>query len=147
MSDDLSYMTGFGNEHATEALAGALPVGRNSPQRAPYGLYAELLSGTAFTAPRGDNRRTWFYRIRPSVQALSPMREMDLGHMRTSPTEDAITATVPLRWDPIPVPEPTLTARSDSARGSRWVGASKGLQVRPWPGEPLRAMPELAHRR
>ena len=63
----LQYQSGFGNEFATEALPGALPVGRNSPQRAPYGLYAEQLSGTAFTAPRADNRRSWLYRIRPAA--------------------------------------------------------------------------------
>ncbi|MDQ6627227.1 MAG: homogentisate 1,2-dioxygenase, partial [Pseudomonadota bacterium] len=61
------YQSGFGNEFATEALEGALPVGRNSPQRCPYGLYAEQLSGTAFTAPRAENRRSWLYRIRPSA--------------------------------------------------------------------------------
>ena len=61
------YQSGFGNEFATEALEGALPKGRNSPQRCPYGLYAEQLSGTAFTAPRADNRRSWLYRIRPSA--------------------------------------------------------------------------------
>ena len=63
----LRYLTGFNNEHATEAIPGALPVGQNSPQVAPLGLYAEQLSGTAFTAPRHMNRRTWFYRIRPGV--------------------------------------------------------------------------------
>ena len=63
----LAYQSGFGNEFATEALEGALPVGRNSPQRPPYGLYAEQLSGSAFTAPRGANRRSWLYRIRPAA--------------------------------------------------------------------------------
>src|SRR3954470_9406677 len=62
-----AYLSGFGNEFATEALPGALPVGQNSPQRAPYGLYAEQLSGTAFTAPRAGNRRSWLYRIRPAA--------------------------------------------------------------------------------
>jgi homogentisate 1,2-dioxygenase len=66
----LLYQTGFGNEFATEALSGALPVGRNSPQRAPFGLYAEQFSGTAFTAPRGANRRSWLYRIRPAAVHL-----------------------------------------------------------------------------
>ena len=63
----LAYQSGFGNEFATEAIAGALPIGQNSPQRAPFGLYAEQISGSAFTAPRGANRRTWTYRIRPAV--------------------------------------------------------------------------------
>ena len=61
------YQSGFGNEFATEAVAGALPEGRNSPQRPAFGLYAEQFSGTAFTAPRDHNRRSWFYRIRPSA--------------------------------------------------------------------------------
>ena len=60
------YQPGFGNEFASEAVAGALPAGRNSPQRAPLGLYAEQVSGTAFTQPRGVNRRTWVYRIMPA---------------------------------------------------------------------------------
>ena len=66
----LAYQTGFGNEYATEAVPGALPRGRNSPQRAPFALYPELLSGTAFTAPRHENRRTWMYRRQPSADAL-----------------------------------------------------------------------------
>src|SRR5512145_754567 len=74
------YMTGFGNECATEALPGALPVGRNSPQRCPYGLYAEQLSGTAFTAPRHANRRTWTYRIRPAAVHL-PFKRIDNGRL------------------------------------------------------------------
>src|SRR5215472_2272245 len=61
------YQSGFANDFATEALPGALPIGRNSPQRAAYGLYAEQLSGTAFTAPRAHNRRSWLYRIRPAA--------------------------------------------------------------------------------
>ncbi len=63
----VQYQSGFGNEFATEAVPGALPQGQNSPQRPPLGLYAEGLSGTAFTAPRAANRRTWLYRIRPSA--------------------------------------------------------------------------------
>ena len=66
----LTYMTGFGNEHTTEAEAGALPIGRNSPQQPPLGLYAEKLSGTAFTAPKSKNARSWLFRIKPSVSHL-----------------------------------------------------------------------------
>ncbi|PTS75279.1 homogentisate 1,2-dioxygenase, partial [Sphingomonas sp. HMWF008] len=62
-----TYQTGFANHFATEAVPGALPVGRNSPQRPAFGLYAEQLSGTAFTAPRHENRRSWLYRLRPSA--------------------------------------------------------------------------------
>ncbi|HNV85290.1 MAG TPA: homogentisate 1,2-dioxygenase, partial [Arenimonas sp.] len=63
----LKYQSGFGNEFATEAVAGALPEGRNSPQKVAHGLYAEQISGTAFTAPRHQNLRSWFYRIRPAA--------------------------------------------------------------------------------
>jgi len=64
---ELSYLSGYGNEFESEALPGALPRGQFSPQQLPLGLYAEKFSYTAFTAPRAENRRTWFYRIRPSV--------------------------------------------------------------------------------
>ena len=67
---DLTYLAGFGNQFVSEAVPGTLPQGRNSPQRAPHGLYAELISGSAFTAPRAENRRTWVYRRQPSVCLL-----------------------------------------------------------------------------
>ncbi|MBA1202544.1 homogentisate 1,2-dioxygenase [Pseudomonas capeferrum] len=98
------YMSGFGNEFASEALPGALPVGQNSPQKAPYGLYAELLSGTAFTVPRSELRRTWLYRIRPS--ALHPRFE----RLARQPLAGPLGAVTPnrLRWSPQPIPqEPT----------------------------------------
>jgi homogentisate 1,2-dioxygenase len=105
-STPLAYLTGFNNELATEALPGALPVGRNSPQRCPYGLYAEQLSGTAFTALRGANRRTWMYRIRPGA-VHEPFRRIENGRM----TNDfGATAATPnqLRWSPLPIPaQPT----------------------------------------
>ena len=62
-SDETSYMSGFGNDFETEALTGALPQGRNSPQKCNYGLYGEQLSGTAFTAPGHQNERTWCYKM------------------------------------------------------------------------------------
>ena len=98
----LAYQSGFANEWATEALPGALPVGRNSPQVCPYGLYAEQISGTAFTAPRHQNRRTWFYRMRPGA-AHTPFERMDNGRLSTDYNE---TPTTPnqLRWDPMPLP-------------------------------------------
>ena len=105
-SDDrrhaLRYQSGFGNEFATEALEGALPQGQNSPQRAPYGLYAEQLSGTAFTAPRSANRRSWLYRMRPaSVHA--PFEPF--GHERFISDFSALpTSPNQLRWDPLPLP-------------------------------------------
>jgi homogentisate 1,2-dioxygenase len=102
----LSYLTGFGNEFATEAVAGALPVGRNSPQKAPLGLYAEQLSGTAFTVPRAGNKRTWTYRIRPSVMH-KPFERIDNGHWLSKPDLEEVTPNQ-LRWDPLPLPtEPT----------------------------------------
>jgi homogentisate 1,2-dioxygenase len=102
-----SYMTGFGNEFATEAVAGALPLGRNSPQKVAFGLYAEQLSGTPFTARRGENRRTWTYRIQPSVVHL-PFKQIDNGLLRGAPYDDMPTPPTQLRWDPPAIPtEPT----------------------------------------
>jgi homogentisate 1,2-dioxygenase len=98
-----AYMSGFGNEFATEALPGALPVGRNSPQRCPYGLYAEQLSGTAFTAPRGANRRSWLYRIRPAV-THRPFRQIDNG-LLIGRFDDVVTPPHQFRWDPMPLPK------------------------------------------
>jgi homogentisate 1,2-dioxygenase len=101
------YQTGFGNEFATEAVEGALPVGRNSPQKAPLGLYAEQFSGTAFTVPRGHNRRTWTYRIRPSV-LHKPFRQIENKLFRSSPFDEIVTTPNQLRWNPLPIPtEPT----------------------------------------
>ena len=102
-----TYQTGFGNEFATEAVEGALPVGRNSPQKAPLGLYAEQFSGTAFTVPRTHNKRTWTYRIRPSV-LHKPFTRRDNGMFRSTPFDEVVTTPNQLRWDPIPIPpEPT----------------------------------------
>jgi homogentisate 1,2-dioxygenase len=102
----LSYQSGFGNEFATEALPGALPVGRNSPQRCPYGLYAEQLSGTAFTARRGDNRRSWLYRIRPAAMHR-PFERIAAGRL-TSDFGELAAPPNQLRWNPLPLPsEPT----------------------------------------
>ena len=100
----LQYLTGFGNEFASEALQGALPVGKNSPQRAPFGLYCEKLSGTAFTAPRAANFRSWLYRIRPSV-LHGRYRQVDAGKLFSGPIVDTVTPPDQLRWDPLPVPE------------------------------------------
>jgi homogentisate 1,2-dioxygenase len=96
------YQSGFGNEFASEALPGALPRGQNSPQQCPYALYAEQLSGTAFTAPRHANRRTWLYRIRPSI-THGPFHS--LRHdVFADQASDAPLAPNPLRWDPLPLP-------------------------------------------
>src|ERR1700680_143971 len=82
------YLSGFGNSVATEAVAGALPRGQNSPQRVPLGLYAEQLSGTAFTAPRAENRRTWMYRMRPSA-AHPAYHPIEPGGIRSGPFTEA----------------------------------------------------------
>jgi homogentisate 1,2-dioxygenase len=95
---------GFGNQFESEALAGALPIGRNSPQRAPLGLYAELLSGSAFTAPRAENRRTWLYRRQPSVVA-GPYAPYAQPHWKTGAAEGEHAAPDPLRWHPIAIPD------------------------------------------
>ncbi|WP_135467329.1 homogentisate 1,2-dioxygenase [Crenalkalicoccus roseus] len=94
-------MPGFGNEFATEALPGALPIGMNSPQKAPYGLYAEQFSGTAFTVPRKEARRTWLYRIRPSA-AHRAFRRIAQGQLCGPLAEPNPNR---LRWDPLPIPE------------------------------------------
>ena len=98
-------LTGFGNEFATEALPGALPSGRNSPQRPPLGLYAEQVSGTPFTVPRRESRRSWLYRIRPSAEHPPYLRLADQGHVGgplAPPNPNR------LRWNPPPIPaEPT----------------------------------------
>jgi homogentisate 1,2-dioxygenase len=95
-------MSGFGNEFASEAIAGALPQGRNSPQRCPFGLYAEQFSGTAFTAPRSVNRRSWLYRIRPAV-THRPF-ERFAHRLLDQPAHDGPTSPDQLRWDPLPMP-------------------------------------------
>jgi homogentisate 1,2-dioxygenase len=94
------YLSGFGNAHATEALRGALPQGRNSPQRPPLGLYAEQLSGTAFTAPRSENRRSWLYRLRPSA-GHPPFRPHPQGLVRSGPFTEAPADPNRLRWSPL----------------------------------------------
>jgi homogentisate 1,2-dioxygenase len=98
------YMSGFGNEFATEAIPATLPVGRNSPQRVAHGLYAEKFSSTAFTAPASENYRSWFYRIRPSV-VHGDFSLMDRGLVRTGPIDEAVTTPNQLRWNPFPIPD------------------------------------------
>ncbi len=103
------YLSGFGNGFETEALPGALPVGRNSPQRCAYGLYAEQISGSPFTAPRASNQRSWLYRIRPTVAHWGTFRPADAGLWRSAPCTEIRVPPAPLRWDPIPVPTTALT--------------------------------------
>lgn len=103
---DLTYMPGFGNDFETESLPGALPQGQNSPQKCAYGLYAEQLSGSPFTAPRGTNERSWLYRIRPSVKHNGRFAALDRPHWKTAPClNDHSLALGQLRWDPVPMPK------------------------------------------
>ena len=123
------YMSGFGNGFETEALPGALPVGRNSPQRPAYGLYAEQISGSPFTAPRAANERSWLYRIRPTVANWGAFQRADAGLWRTAPCAEVDMPPQPLRWDPIPLPEAPLGflegVRTITTAGD--AGASAGM--------------------
>ena len=93
----LKYLSGFGSHHESEALAGALPVGQNSPQKVPFGLYAEQISGSSFTAPRAQNLRSWLYRLRPSAMH-GPFRRVGEGELRTAPCREAECPPNRLRW-------------------------------------------------
>ncbi len=131
-----------------EALAGALPVGQNAPQRAPFGLYAEQLSGTAFTAPRALNRRSWVYRIRPSVMH-KPYRQIANGLLRSTPFDEVPAPPNQLRWSPVPIPDkPTdFLRRTGYAGGQR---RSRAAQRRGDPslcGEPQHGGALLLQRR
>ena len=123
-ASDLQYLSGFGNEFATEAVAGALPQGRNSPQRAAHGLYAELISGTAFTAPRAVNRRTWMYRRQPSV--VSGAYATYEQPLWTSGAAGGVDMPPdPLRWNPFPIPDAPL----DFVDGVRTLVANGDVQA------------------
>jgi homogentisate 1,2-dioxygenase len=100
----IQYQTGFGNEFATEAIPGALPRGQNSPQRAPFGLYAEQFSGSPFTAPRASNRRSWTYRLRPSV-THKPFKQIAPRLLRTAPFNGPPVTPNQLRWNALPLPK------------------------------------------
>ena len=136
------YLTGFGNEHESEALTGALPRGRFSPQQVAHGLYAEQLSSTAFTAPRATNRRTWFYRVHPSV-LQGAYQQISHELLRTAPLPHRNPPPDPMRWDPPDIPRQpvdfvdglvTLAANGDCA-GRTGIGihlylANRGMEDR-----------------
>ena len=116
----LSYLCGFGNEHATESLSGALPQGQNSPQRCPYGLYAEQLSGSAFTAPREHNLRSWLYRVRPSVLHRAESKLSDSTYAprwQSAPCPVAQQSIGPRRWAPLPL----LGSPNESAQAITFI--------------------------
>ncbi|MBV8853519.1 MAG: homogentisate 1,2-dioxygenase [Sinobacteraceae bacterium] len=114
----LEYQRGFGNHFSTEALPGALPAGRNSPQRCAYGLYAEQFSATAFTAPRHSNRRSWLYRIQPAV--VHEVFEPRAAPLLISRFDAVVASPNQLRWSPPPVPEEA----TDFVSGLRTVAGS-----------------------
>ncbi|MEM1080441.1 MAG: homogentisate 1,2-dioxygenase [Pseudomonadota bacterium] len=101
----LDYMPGFGNDFETESLPGALPQGRNSPKRCPYGLYAEQLSGSPFTAPQATLERSWMYRIRPSVKHVGRFAKIDMPYWKSAPNKvKDVISLGQYRWDPTPFP-------------------------------------------
>jgi homogentisate 1,2-dioxygenase len=127
------YLSGFGNGFETEALPGALPIGRNSPQKCSYGLYAEQLSGSPFTAPRALNERSWLYRIRPTVQHWGSFRKADSGFWRTAPAVEIEIPIAPMRWDPIPIPSEKLSfvegVRTITTAGDAGTQSGMGAHV------------------
>ncbi|KAM3965807.1 homogentisate 1,2-dioxygenase [Aphomia sociella] len=104
---ELKYLSGFGSEFSSEdpRRPNALPVGQNNPQICPYGLYAEQLSGTAFTAPRHDNKRSWLYRIRPSV-IHKPFKRLDIAKYLTHKWDEQEPDPNQSRWLPFDLPPP-----------------------------------------
>ena len=122
---EYAYQRGFGNEFVSEAVAGALPAGRNSPQRAPLGLFAEQLSGTAFTQPRAVNRRTWVYRIMPSA-AHPRFSRIGNGTLRGTPFDEIEPDPNRLRWNALPVPD----AETDFIDGLYTMAGNGDLRTR-----------------
>src|SRR5688500_17819965 len=117
------YNTGFGNEFATEALPGALPARGNSPQRVKYGLYAEQFSGSSFTVPRAMQKRSWLYRIRPSVMH-EPSAEIEGRFLSFD-----LAATPPnqLRWDPLPIEDGDFVDTLTTIAGTGDPVANRGV--------------------
>ena len=126
----LDYQSGFGNEFATEALPGALPEGQNSPQKVPYGLYAEQINGTAFTQPRDDNLRSWAYRMRPSARH-GQFRQIDNGLWRTPAFDEGVLTPQQMRWDPMPIPDEDtdLIAGMQTLAGNGDANSQAGIGI------------------
>ena len=126
----LRYLSGFGNELQSEALTGVLPEGQNSPQQAPRGLYTEQLSGSPFTAPRAQNRRSWLYRIRPAA-AQGRFSRLEDGLLRTAPANEVEPSPNRLRWNPLPFPdEPSDFVDSLTTIGTNGdAGARTGIGI------------------
>ncbi len=131
LTNETEMFTGFGNDIATEAVTGALPIGRNSPQHVPFGLYAEQFSGSAFTAPRHVNRRSWLYRLRPSA-AHGAFKPYDGNRLiQTAPFQETPPSPNRLRWDPQAMPEaPTDWIDGLVTYGGNGdVGAAHGVAI------------------
>jgi homogentisate 1,2-dioxygenase len=124
----LRYQSGFGNTFSTEAEKDALPVGQNSPQRTPRGLYAEVLSGSAFTAPRADNLSSWLYRLRPSAMH-PPFKRIGDGTLRSGPFDEAETPPNRLRWDPLPIQDGDFVDGLFTLAGSGDAASQAGIAV------------------
>ena len=124
-SPGLTYLAGFGNEQQSEAVPDTLPQGQNAPQTPPRGLYTEQLSGSPFTAPRAQNRRSWLYRIRPSAMH-PPFRRIDHGLLRTAPCNEAAPSPNRLRWNPLPYPD----APADFIDGLATIGTNGDASAR-----------------
>jgi homogentisate 1,2-dioxygenase len=140
--DNICYSYGFNNEHESEALKNALPIGQFNPQKCAYGLYTEQFSTTAFTAPRHENRRTWMYRIRPSIN-MGDYFLIDKGLLRTAPLDGPPCPPNVMRWDAQPVPDistdfidglKTIAANGDAKThigiGIHLYSANRGMENR-----------------
>ena len=119
------YQTGFLNHFSSEAVAGALPIGRNSPQRPAFGLYAEQFSTTAFTAPRAENRRTWLYRMRPATMHGPFEPFAGASTLRSAPFAERPATPNRLRWDPLALP----TGEVDWLNGLVSYGGNAGIGI------------------
>jgi homogentisate 1,2-dioxygenase len=123
-----NYQSGFSNHFATEAVAGALPVGRNSPQKPPFGLFAEQFSTTAFTMARSHNRRSWLYRMRPMAEHAPYAPLGGFERLRTAPFPDPVSPNR-LRWDALPHYEGDWLEGLTTYGGNGDVGTGAGIGV------------------
>ena len=142
VATELQYLTGFGNEHESEALPGALPIGRFSLQQVNYGLYADQFNSTAFTAPRAHNRRNWFYRIRPSA-VQGDYQPWQQALVRTAPITEVPTPPNLLRWDPLAIPK----APTDFIDGLTTIAANGNAMAQAGMGIHLYAANQSMHKR
>ncbi len=108
MENNLSYQTGFGNHFETESEKGTLPLGQSMPQKTARGLFAEQLSGSAFTASRAENQRVWFYRLKPSVALHNDFEIYKQSLFKSAPFDVVPTPPTQLRWKALPVPSKSI---------------------------------------